>query len=271
MKMKLTTISHVPASILGLAGSQAMNAKCLNQALAAGINYFFFYQLSAIENLKDELKILLADERQDILVATGSESRNLHQLRQYLDLVRSRLNLDVIDVFFLEYVSPNDDLTQVQTLIQQLQIWKERGWIRYLGISTHNRAIAFDLIEQGQIDVLMHRYNMAHVKAEQNVFPAAVRKNIPVIAFTCTRWGALLKGHPDWHDKTPIAADCYRYVLSNEAITMALTAPQTPTQLSENLEVLSCPQLTESEKNHWRGYGDLIYGRGQDSFETQWL
>ena len=269
--MELTTISNTPASILGLAGNRAMNAQCLNQALAAGINYFFFYQLSVVENLTDELKTLLADKRQDILVATGSESRNLQKLQQDLDSVRSYLELDVIDVFFLEYVSPADDLTQIPALIQELKIWKELGRIRYLGISTHNRPLALDLIGQGQIDVLMHRYNMAHRKAERDVFPAAVQAGLPAIAFTCTRWGALLKGHPDWQDKIPTAADCYRYALSNEAISMALTAPQTLAQLEENLQVLNRSQLTEAEKTLWRFYGDLIYGQGQDSFETQWL
>ena len=269
--MKLTTISHTPASILGLAGNKSMNAQCLNKAFAAGINYFFFYELSAIKNIIDELKTLLASKRQNIIVATGSESRDLQKLKQYLDSVRSHLDIDVIDVFFLEYVSPADDLTYIQTLLQELETWKERGWIRYLGISTHNRAIALDLIEQGQIDVLMHRYNMAHRKAEKNVFPAAIQADIPAIAFTCTRWGALLKGHRDWQDKTPTATDCYRYALSNDAISLALTSPQTLAELEENLAVLDRFQLTETEKTLWQAYGDLIYGKGQDSFETQWL
>ncbi len=39
----------------------------------------------------------------------------------------------------------------------------------------------------------MHRYNMAHRGAEDRVLPAAVAFEIPVIAFTCTRWGSLLE------------------------------------------------------------------------------
>ena len=269
--MELTTISNTPASILGLAGNNSIDARCLNKAFAAGINYFFFYELSAIKNLIDDLKTSLADERQDIIVATGSESRNLQKIKQYLDLIRSRLNIDIVDVLFLEYVSPNDDLAYIQALLQEIETWKERGWIRYLGISTHNRAIALDLIKQGQIDILMHRYNMAHRKAEKDVFPAAIEADIPAIAFTCTRWGALLKGHLGWQDRIPTAADCYRYALSNKAISLALTSPQTLAELEENLQVLDRFQLTQTEKTLWRSYGDLIYGKGQDSFETQWL
>ena len=269
--MRLTTISHTPASVLGLAGNKSIDARYLERAVAAGVNYFFFYELSAIENLVDDLKILLGDTRQDVIVATGSESRDLQKLKQYLDLVRNRLDTDVIDVFFLEYVSPADDLDRVQTLLQELKTWKQRGWIRYLGISTHNRAIALDLIADGQIDVLMHRYNMAHRKAEADVFPAAIEADIPTIAFTCTRWSALLKGHPNWQQQIPTAADCYRYALSDGAISLALTSPQTLAELEENLQVLNHFQLTEAEKSLWRSYGDLIYDKGRDSFETKWL
>jgi aryl-alcohol dehydrogenase-like predicted oxidoreductase len=116
----------------------------------------------------------------------------------------------------------------------------------------------------------MHRYNMAHRKAEDKVLPAAVQARIPVIAFTCTRWGSLLTGHPNWQDRVPQAADCYRYALQHPAVQLALTAPQTLTQLEENLSVLQAPVLSSQEEALWQEYGTLVYGNGQDAFETEW-
>lgn len=81
---------------------------------------------------------------------------------------------------------------------------------------------------------------------------------IPVIAFTCTRWGTLLKGHLNWQEAPPTAADCYRYVLSHEAVSLALTAPQNLQQLQENLAVFSAPPLLSAEIARWQKYGDLI-------------
>lgn len=117
----------------------------------------------------------------------------------------------------------------------------------------------------------MHRYNMAHRKAEEKVFPAAIQAKIPVVAFTCTRWGSLLKGHSNWQYQPPTAADCYRYALHNQAISARLMAPQSLQQLTENLSVLNAPFFSRTEVAHWQKYGDLIYGTGQDSFETQWI
>lgn len=232
--MDIVTLKGQPASILGLAGNQSMDASCVRVAFEAGVNYFFFYNLS-FDNLVDGLKPLLTAKREEVLVATGSENRDIHGLNQYLDKVRRRLNSDVVDVFFLEYVSPSDDLGQVQSILDELHTWKEKGLIRYVGATVHNRALALELISRGACEVLMHRYNMAHRKASEQVLPAALFAGIPVIAFTCTRWSSLLKGHPDWQQEVPSSADCYRYALQHPAVRLALTAPQTLTQLEENL------------------------------------
>jgi predicted aldo/keto reductase-like oxidoreductase len=267
--MELETLANSPASILGLAGNRSIDINCVKNALAAGINYFFFYDLSSTSFL-DGLQILLKDRRKEILVATGSESRDESELDRYLNQVRQRLNIDIVDVFFLEYVSPTDDFERIKAILDRLNTNKEKGLIRYVGVTVHNRPTAMKLIEYGHFDVLMHRYNMAHRKAEENVLPAAQNVGIPVVAFTCTRWGSLLKGHPDWQEKIPQAADCYRYALQQKAIKLALTSPQTLTQLDENLKVLKDLEMNEADRSLWQSYGDLIYGDGQDSFDTQW-
>ncbi|MFL9455855.1 aldo/keto reductase [Tolypothrix bouteillei VB521301_2] len=268
--MQLTTYSGQKASILGLAAQQQMEAETVAVSFEALINYFFFYNLDC-ESFLSELKLLLATKREQVLVATGSESREISSLNRYFNWVRDRLNVDAVDVFFVEYVSPDDDTNQVRAILDELHDWKEKGLIRYVGVTTHNRPIALEMIESGQCDVLMHRYNMAHRKAQEDVLPSAQKANIPLVAFTCTRWGSLLKGHPHWQFEPPTAADCYRYVLDHPAVHLALTAPKTKQQLAQNLSVLHASPLSPQEIAHWQEYGDLIYGSGQDAFDTQWV
>ncbi|MBN3870132.1 aldo/keto reductase [Nostoc sp. JL33] len=267
--MELSTLLGQPASILGLAG-QSIDAATVLLAFEAGINYFFFYNLES-ENFLSGLKSLLLTKREQVLVATGSENRDMQSLRNYLDSVRHCLNVEMVDVFFIEYVSPADDITQVQVLLDELRSWKNSGVVRYVGVTTHNRAIALEMIERHQCDVLMHRYNMAHRKAEEDVLPGAQKAGIPVVAFTCTRWGTLLKGDHNWHGKLPTAADCYRYALNHPGVRLALTAPKTRQQLEENLAVLHAPQIEAQKIAKWHSYGNLIYGTGQDAFDTQWV
>lgn len=266
---KLRTLNGQPVSRLGLATQYLKDLTCVEAAFEAGINFLFSYNLSS-DGVSDRLKPVLRTDRDAIFIASGSESRLPDSLQQYLEQVRQSLHIDVVDAFFAEYLSPKDDLKEIEALHTQLQQWKAEGHIRYIGASTHNRDIALQLIEQGGWDILMLRYNMAHRKAEEQVLPAAQAANIPVIAFTCTRWGTLLTGHPQWVEAIPGAADCYRYALHHSAVHVALTAPATRSQLEENLAVLHAVPLTPEEIDRWQTYGDLIYGTGQDAFETQW-
>ena len=267
--MDIQTLQGQPVSILGLAGHQTMEPDCAAMAHAAGINYFFFYNLSYAA-LLEGLKPILAGYRTNVAIATGSLDRDLGNLRQYLDRVRRHLDTDIVDVFFAEYVSPADDWEQIYAVLEELHNWKKKGWIRYVGATVHSRPLALELIKGKQCEVLMHRYNMAHRSAEETVLPAALRAGLPVMAFTCTRWGALLKGHPDWPAGAARATDCYRFCLQHPAIRLALTAPATKAQLEENLSVLQAAQLMPKEVAAWQAYGDLIYGAGQDTFETKW-
>ena len=162
--VSVKTLNGQPTSILGLAGHQNMDTSCVAIAFEAGVNYFFFYDISH-ENLLSGLKPIVATHREQVLIATGSEGRDLGSLRQYLDRVRRYLDIDVVDVFFVEYVTANEDIAQIWAVLDELWAWKERGLIRYVSATTHNRAIALDLIKSDRIEVLMHRYNMAHRKA----------------------------------------------------------------------------------------------------------
>ena len=268
--MELVTRQGQKASILGLAAQPQLDTISISIAFEAGINYFFCYSLDN-ENFLNGLKPLLKEKREQVLVATGSENRDISSLRRYLDSVRHRLDVDRIDVFFVEYVFPGDDRKQVQAVLEELRSHQETGLIRYVGVTTHNRPIALDLIDRKQCDVLMHRYNMAHRKAEEDVLPSAHQAGIPVVAFTCTRWGSLLTKHPHWQMPPVTAADCYLYALHHPAVSLALTAPKTRHELEQNLSVLHAPPFSAEEIAHWREYGDLIYGAGQDAFDTQWV
>lgn len=269
---KITTLLNEPVQPLGLAGNPNMEGGCVTTAYDAGINYFFFYNQS-YPILIDELKSLLYNNRESIVVATGSESRNLKTVRTYLDQVRRQLGIDVVDVFYAEYVSPGDDMERLLGtggVFDELHRWKVEGLIRYVGATTHNRPMAVEMVESGRIDVLMHRYNMAHRGAEEQVLPAALNVGVPVVAFTCTRWGSLLAGHQDWDGPVPTAAECYQYVLHHPAVQIALTAPTTPAELQENLPALEGVAQPSQRLPLWEAYGKLVYGDGTDAFETQW-
>src|SRR5262245_52293094 len=78
-------------------------------------------------------------------------------------------------------------------VLDELWRWKESGWVRFVGATAHDRSLARRLAVDPRVDVLMHRFNMAHRKAAHEVFPVAAKARTPIVAFTATRWGTLLE------------------------------------------------------------------------------
>jgi aryl-alcohol dehydrogenase-like predicted oxidoreductase len=86
----------------------------------------------------------------------------------------------------------------------------------------------------------MLRYNAAHRGAETEVFPTTNALRMPVIAYTATRWGGLLRVTPDDPPGfgVPTASWWYRFVLQSPSVTVTLAAPDTRAELDEALTVL---------------------------------
>lgn len=269
----IQTISGEEATSLGLAGNPDTASRFVDASWSVGVNYYFFYNATYKEMIQG-LRRIAAQERERVIIATGIEVREKEVMRQYLDQMLGMLGIETIDVFFTEYVSPSDNLKSVlgeNGALDELRSWKDEGLIRYVGATAHSRPLSVALLESGKIDILMHRYNMAHRGSEDEVLPTASRLGIPVVAFTCTRWGSLLEGHREWAAQVPTAGDCYRYVLNHPSVRVALSAPATGKELQENLQAFtdglgaSPAQIAE-----WEAYGKLVYGSGNDAFETRW-
>jgi aryl-alcohol dehydrogenase-like predicted oxidoreductase len=268
---QIRTISGEIATPLGLAGSPTTGSQFVARAWSVGVNYFFFYNQTYKSLIQGIRRI---PDRDRIVVATGIEKRDPVAMRAYLDQTLELMGTDMIDIFFAEYVSPSEELNEIVGdggALDEIQKWKDEGRVRYVGATSHSRPISTTLLGSGKIDVLMHRYNMAHRGSEEEVLPYAKELGIPVVAFTCTRWGTLLKGHDECKKRIPGASDCYRFVLNNPAVQVALSAPASEIELSDNLSEFSNGlQASEDQIDEWGAYGKLVYGTGSDAFETRW-
>lgn len=272
--MQIACINGAAATSLALAAHSDQDPACVPRAVEQGINFLFFYGLGQRAFI-EAIKPIARTQRDQILIATGSGARSRSGLQAARRKILAALGTEIIDIFFAEYIHPGD---QPETIfgnggvLDELQRWKANGWIRYVGASVHDRKLAKQLARDGRVEVLMHRFNMAHRKAADEVFPAALRAQTPVVAFTATRWGTLLQSHPEWPDRPPAAADCYRYCLRQPAVKHVLTAPKTISELEQNLSVLALPPMDEPSCRRWEQFGDIVYAReGQGhAFESKW-
>ncbi len=124
-----------------------------------------------------------------------------------------------------------------------------------------------------ELDLLMARYNMAHAKAEWRLFPLAAARDVPVVAFTSTRWNTLQRGHPRWEPNAPPdVSDCMAWAAHHDAVRVVLNAPADVATLEAWTSGLArrggdAILMGEEEVARWRRYGEMVYDEGAP-FET---
>jgi aryl-alcohol dehydrogenase-like predicted oxidoreductase len=117
------------------------------------------------------------------------------------------------------------------------------------------------MAESGRLDCIMVRYNAAHRGAERDVFPVTSTLGLPVIAYTATRWGALLQPTPSDPPgfSVPSAPAWYRFVLQSPAVSVVLAAPHTRSELEEDLGVLTAAgPMPEGEYEALARHGERV-------------
>lgn len=113
---------------------------------------------------------------------------------------------------------------------------------------------------------------MAHRRAEQAAFPAALQRGIPVVAFTTTRWNTLQGGKgsddsaPDGgtEDTPPTTGDCVAFAASHPAVHHALNSCRSADELAE-VAARGPAILADVELEKWRAFGDAFYARRKSS------
>jgi predicted aldo/keto reductase-like oxidoreductase len=151
-----------------------------------------------------------------------------------------------------------------QAVLDAAQALRERGRVRYLMMSGHNRPFFPEIAADNLFDLFMVRYNAAHRGAERDVFPQlpAGPSHPGICAYTATRWGSLIDpARTPPGERTPSAADCYRFCLSHPDVDLVLCGPATTAHVREACRALAAGPLDADELSWMRRVGDHLYGR----------
>ena len=248
---------------LGLAtrGGSSLRPGDVDWALGRGVNYLNW--CGHPDGLSEAVKGL-GSHRPKIILAVQFQSRTSREAAIEFRSMLDDLRTDYIDIATLYYVeSPEewDALTSRGGAWEYLDEQKRAGRLRLIGLTSHQRKLAASWAQTGLLDMLMIRYNAAHCGAENDVFPVTSKRKMPVVTFTGLRWKALLEATPE--DPVdfvpPAAADCYRFCLANENITVVLSAPANRTELEDNLTLLDdWRPLSPIEIRAIRAHGERV-------------
>ena len=231
-----------PVCRLGLAtrGGNGLAVDDVFYAVDRGIN---FLNWCGSPDALSQAVAGLGRRRQEVMVCVQFEARTAAEARTELRQVLDELHTDYVDVLTFYYVEERGEWEQIIGPGGALEYCREAqraGVVHHLGLTSHQRPLAAYAARSGLLDMLMIRYNAAHRGAEQDVFPLTDALQLPVVVYTCLRWGALLRGVPDDPPgyRPPGAPAWYRFALQAPSVTVALMAPDNRTELEEDLSVL---------------------------------
>jgi aryl-alcohol dehydrogenase-like predicted oxidoreductase len=241
---------------LGLASSYGAPAGAVQQAFDHGVNYFYWGSLRR-GPFGDGLRAL-APHRDRFLLVTQSYSRIASLIGPSLERALRALRFDYADALLLGLWSG----APPPRILDACRKLRERGLVRYLAVSTHNRPLIARLAPDPQFDIFHVRYNAAHRGAEREVFSQLPARNPPgLVSFTATSWRQLL-GHKSIRpgEKIPTATDCYRFVLTQPAVNICMSGPANAAQFQDALEALRHGPMADDELAWMRRVGDAIRG-----------
>ena len=245
-----------PVFRLGLATNFGIRDDDLEWALEQGINYLFWTPRA--RRVTKSLKAAIKRDRESFILASGPTTGYFSGgIRRACERLLKELGTDYLDVFQLFWLGRTSAWTP--STIDALMSLRESGMVRAIGVSIHDRIRAGKLAtktagklgKESPLDMLMIRYNAAHRGAEGDIFPHTVKGKPAIVAYTATRWRALLKRPKGWDGPLMTAADCYRFCLSNVHVDLVLTGPKTRLQLQENLHGLREKGPLSEEENRW--------------------
>jgi predicted aldo/keto reductase-like oxidoreductase len=254
-----------PVCRLGLAtrGGGALAERDVEAALERGVNYLNW--CGRPDGLS-RAAARLGARRAGIVLAVQLEATERRAAERELEAARRELAVETIDVVTFYYVESRAQWEAIRApdgAYAAMARARERGRVRLLGLTSHQRAMAAALAasEGRPLDLLMLRYNAAHRGAERDVFPVTGPLGIPVVVYTCLRWGALARPTP--HDPpgfvVPPPREWYRFALGNPAAAVALCAPNDGAELAHDLGLLDDWRApTDAERRALADHGERV-------------
>ncbi|MGA2184273.1 MAG: aldo/keto reductase [Bryobacteraceae bacterium] len=236
---------------------RTLSASVVERSFEHGLNYLYWGSIRwrtfgrALANLKPQ--------RDRMVLVLQSYSRIASLMHGSVERALRRIGYDYSDVVLLgmwNRAVPARILDAARRL-------RERGLVRHIAVSSHNRPFIPSLAANPDIGILHVRYNAAHTGAETEVFPQLPRDGARpgVVSFTATSWAQLLsRKRLPAGERVPTAADCYRFVLANSAVDVCMTGPKDDQQATAALDALRLGPMSDDEMAWMRRVGKAVHG-----------
>ncbi|MHB1133154.1 MAG: aldo/keto reductase [Chloroflexota bacterium] len=256
--LKVSAISLGTEYLLGLPREHM--AAVVHEAIRSGVNYFDLF--FANPTFRDNMGLAFAGQRQAVFLAahlgaieTNGQSDRTNDVllaERYFNDFLERYHTDYVDVLFLHNVDLAEDYAAVMGSggLRDLALRLRRaGKARAIGFSGHTVATARQVVESGDVDVLMFPVNLAGdaIPGREGLCQACADRGVGLVAMKPYAGGRLLR--PEHvlalqqqqgnGEQTPVegraaitAVQCLAYVLAQTGVCTVVPGCQDLAQLA---------------------------------------
>jgi aryl-alcohol dehydrogenase-like predicted oxidoreductase len=246
---------------LGIGGAYCETADGYRAALDCGVNYVDTAR--AYRDGDDERVVgeAIHGRRQQLILSTKTMQRDATGARKDLETSLRLLGTDYVDIWHIHYL--NTRKAREKALgpggaMEAAIAARERGLVRYIGVTGHAWAEVTKAISTGLFDTVLCWYNCAMKEPEEALFPEATAQNTGVVIMNATRTDKLLNP-----DDVPPAESFYRYVLGHPAVNVTLMGLRDPDRFQRVARALADRATLEPEERaQLETYGAQLLASG---------
>jgi len=163
--------------------------KILRKAYDNGIN--FFDTARAYSDSEEKIGYSLSDVRKDIIIATKSHAQDKKTLLEHLQLSLKNLKTDYVDILQLHNPSILPDPNDSEGLYAGLLEAKEKGLVRFIGITNHKISKAMDAATSGFYDTIQFPLSSLSADVDLKLIEECKKNNIGLIAMKAISGGLI--------------------------------------------------------------------------------
>ncbi len=218
--------------------------RIFGEAMDLGVTYIDTARIYG--NAEEILGHLIPKRRDALFVVTKVSTETAAGAERSLNESLRKLKTDHVDLAHIHSVGGKniDRVLGKGGALEYLLKQKEKGKIRFIGISGHDRPVRFvRMLETNQIDVLMCVMNYADrniYNFEERVLPTARRHNVGCVAMKVY---AGIKGGFPMHRKAYVGCatpprylpQALSYALDLQGVSVAVVGPYTVQQAKKNV------------------------------------
>lgn len=234
---------------VGCAAGSYPDQEILARALDLGINYYDTARIYGQGKSEIELGRALKGRRDKIILASKTYSNTKETILQDLDTSLKTLGTDYLDVYHQHSRHTPEEITD--EMIETMDLVKQQGKVRFIGVSTHDPNVMADfIIKTGKFDVVQTTYSFAIGAPFRD---AAIQKlhdaGIGVVAMKVIIATATPGPIPEENTLTNDAGlAALKWVLRNPAISTTVPFAEEISEVEINFQAMQKDFTSQDEK-----------------------